>query len=344
MAEPTVGAGVARALLEYAVSKGAGRRELVERSGIDPADLQDLDARFPFPKYVALMRAGKDLCGDPALALHFGEAIDLADLSILGLIRGGARTMADGLALTNRYAPLVAELGEGAGVKERFQLRHQGGRVWMIDARRNPNDFPEMTESTFARIVCTSRRHFKDERFVQEVHVTHLDPGYRAEYERIFQAPVTFGSDRNALVTDEAWFTRQLDLQPTYTTKILRAHADALLRNLDAGRTTRGRVEGLLVPLLPTGGADIGRIAGEIGVSRQTLFRRLKREGVTYREVLDRLRHRMALHYLTAEKLSVSETSRRLGFSEAAAFSRAFKRWTGRSPRSLEHRGEGSAR
>lgn len=331
MAEPTIAAGIALGLLDYAVTRGAARRDLAKRAGIDPAALQDPDARVPFSRYVTLMRVAKELCHDPALALHFGEAIDLGDLSILGSIGGGVRSIADGLALTNRYAPLVVDV-DGGPATERFVIRRQGGKVWLIDTRKNPNDFPEMTESAFARIVCSSRRWSDGESFVQAVHVTHPDPGYREEYERIFQVPVTFESDKNALGTDEAWLSQRIDIPSTYTTKVLRTHADTLLGSLEAAKTTRGRVEDLLLPRLSAGGATIDRIAGELGVSRQTLFRRLRREGVTFRQVLDELRRTMALHYLTAEKLSVKETSRRLGFSEPAAFSRAFKRWTGSSP------------
>ena len=94
MPELTIAAGSARALLELAVSKGASRKVLAERSRIDPAQLQDPDNRIPFAKYVALMRAGKELCNDPALALHFGEAFDFAEISIVGLIGRASETMA----------------------------------------------------------------------------------------------------------------------------------------------------------------------------------------------------------------------------------------------------------
>jgi AraC-like DNA-binding protein len=74
-------------------------------------------------------------------------------------------------------------------------------------------------------------------------------------------------------------------------------------------------------------------IARQLGVSRQTLFRRLKAEGITFEKVLDELRHTMALKYLRDKKLSVNETAYLVGFSDPAAFSHAFKRWTGSSPR-----------
>ncbi len=74
------------------------------------------------------------------------------------------------------------------------------------------------------------------------------------------------------------------------------------------------------------------RVAGKMGLSRQTLFRKLKAEGVTFEKVLDELRHKLALDYLRAKKVSVNETAYLVGFSDPAAFSRAFKRWTGSPP------------
>ncbi len=74
-------------------------------------------------------------------------------------------------------------------------------------------------------------------------------------------------------------------------------------------------------------------IAGKLGLSRQTLFRKLKAEGITFEKVLDELRHNLAFHYLNGKKVPVNQTAYLLGFSQPAAFSRAFKRWTGSSPR-----------
>lgn len=87
-------------------------------------------------------------------------------------------------------------------------------------------------------------------------------------------------------------------------------------------------------------------IASKLGVSRPTLFRRLKAEGTTFEQLLDELRHRLSLHYLSGKKVSVNETAYLVGFSDPAAFSRAFKRWTGSSPRTaraLKADGEQSA-
>jgi AraC-like DNA-binding protein len=336
MSEPTIAAGFARGLVELAVSKGAKASELVERSGIAPKDLGDQDNRIPFSRYIALMGAAKELCNEPAFALHFGEAFDMSELSIVGLLGQACETVADAFAQLGRYTKLVADVDVESPPGERLVLSRENGELWLVDKRSNPNEFPEITESSFARMVSASRRYGAPD-IIKAVHVTHAAPAYRAEYERIFQVPVIFGSDRNALLMiGDSWMSQKLATSPRYVFGILSQRADALLKELEASKTTRGQVEGLLLPILHTGDASMDVVAGKMGVSRQTLFRRLKTEHTTFEKVLDELRCRLALDYLGGKKVSVNETAYLVGFSEPAAFSRAFKRWTGTSPR--QHR------
>ncbi len=94
----------------------------------------------------------------------------------------------------------------------------------------------------------------------------------------------------------------------------------------------RRQVEACVEPLLASGEANIDHVAREMGLSRQTLYRRLKAEDVTFEQLLDEFRHRLALKLINNQHLSVKQASWRLGFSDPAAFSRAFKRWTGTAP------------
>jgi AraC-like DNA-binding protein len=67
-------------------------------------------------------------------------------------------------------------------------------------------------------------------------------------------------------------------------------------------------------------------------VPPRTLARRLAAEGTTFSELLADLRRRLAVEYLKDEDLSVSQVAWLVGYREIAAFSHAFKRWTGRTP------------
>jgi AraC-like DNA-binding protein len=337
--EPTIAAPFVRALLELAVGKGADRRALIERSGIDPAALDDRDSRLPLEQWVLLMRAGAEACGDPALALHFGEAFDVGDMSVVGLMTRAAGTKGEGLQLVNRFCRLVADV-ETEG-EDRFRLVRDGRGTWMLDTRLNPNATPEVSEAGFAQMATMGRRMLPGVRHIRAVHFTHGPPPYRAEYERIFQVPVVFESDRNGFLMPEGWEAEPIALQPRYALDILSAHAEGLLERLDGG-STAGRVEALLAPILASGKAGAGSVAAHLGLSPQGLYRKLKAEGATFEQVLERLRRRLALHYLGDGQLSAKETGYRLGYSDPAAFSRAFKRWTGSSPSAFrKERGAG---
>jgi AraC-like DNA-binding protein len=328
LAELTLAAPYVRALLELAASKGADRRTLLVQAGLEGSDLEDREARLPFAAYVRLMRAAKAATADPALALHFGEAVDLTELSLVALLGQASESPMEALAQLNRFGRLDVEVASDD--RPRFELVQRGGRLWFVDARPDPNAFPEMTESSFARMFSSARRAgFPD--MATEVHFTHKAPSYRDEYDRIFRVPVVFGSPWNALALDDRLMTMNFSLQPRYLFDILSEKAAALLGELDRTKAMRGRVEAMLTPLLPGGQARIETVAEQLGMSRQTLYRRLRVEATSFEAVLDDLRRTLALRALDAGK-PVAQIAYDLGFADSGAFSRAFKRWTGASP------------
>jgi len=240
-------------------------------------------------------------------------------------------TMGDALMQLNRYGYLVAELDVPC-TDNRFQLSRHNNGMWLVDTRNDPNSFPEMTEETWSRFICESTRNFPDLPFAKAAHFTHPEPEHSAEYERVMNVPVFFNCEENALLIEESWLAVKLHDPNAYVFGLLSERADALLKSLESSKTVKGRVESLLIPILHKGDPGMVRIASKLGLSRQTLYRKLKAEGVRYEKLLDELRHQMALHYLSGKKVSVNETAYLVGFSDPTAFSRAFKRWTGNSP------------
>jgi len=343
MPNPTIAAGYPKAFLEFAVSRGANRAALLERSHLRLGDLENPEGRIPLATYIALMKAGIELCKEPALSLLFGEAVRLQDISIVGFLGQTLSNVESGPAMMNRYARLALDPDDG-GNTDAMELVHEGGDLWLKSTFEAYIDNPLLTESAFARTVTTVRAMWSSIpdlarlRFPKAIRFTHKEPGYRAEYDRIFGAPIFFSSNMNALSLDEGFLKVSLPRANPHLSQALIARADELLKSLESSKTTRGEVEKLLTANLASGTTSIDVIARQLGVSRQTLFRRLKAEGVTFEKVLDELRHRMALKYLEDRKLSVNETAYLVGFSDPAAFSHAFKRWTGHSPAMIRKR------
>jgi AraC-like DNA-binding protein len=328
MGDRTVGAIAARALMDFAVSKGVPLAALVERSGIEPAELRDVENRIVFPKYVALMKTAKAACNDPAFGLHFGESEWGAEASFACMMGLFSPTIAETFTHLKRDA--VPDFDPG-GSGERYRMTRDGDELRIVDTQED--DFPEGAESSFARTVCTARRVFPEAEFIRAVHFAHAEPPYRAEYDRIFRMPIFFGCRRNGMVTDAAWLDRKPTVPSPEVLESMRARAETLLHHRETAHCTRGRVEALLANLLHTADVSIDAVAGELGMGRHTLLRRLKAEGVTFKQVLDELRRKLAVQYLSERRLAVNETAYLLGFSDPAAFSRAYKRWTGHSPR-----------
>jgi len=328
----TVSAGYAGNLVHYAVAHGIDRAALIAQSGLDAAAFDDPDNRIPLEDYKALMRAAKAMTGDAALALHLGATQDFKEISVVGLICYAAPTMGEALMELNRYARLAAEV-EFPAEGGRFQIQPRDGALWLVDTRSDPEDFPEMTESTWSRFISETARHFPDAPFAKAVHVPHERPVQADVYTQVLKVPVTFASPLNAIEIDASWLSLPLHNPNRYVFGVLSEHADRLLADLQAAKSVRAQVEAHLIPMLHKGDMGMEQLARALGLSRPTLYRRLREEGVTYEALVDDLRRRMALHYLEGGKTSVSETAYLVGFSDPSSFSRAFKRWTGASPR-----------
>jgi AraC-like DNA-binding protein len=73
-------------------------------------------------------------------------------------------------------------------------------------------------------------------------------------------------------------------------------------------------------------------VASNFNVTTRSLQRRLQEEGVTFQQLADSVRKSLALHYMESGKYQIKEISNMLGYNELSAFSRAFKRWTGKTP------------
>ncbi|MBX3480424.1 MAG: AraC family transcriptional regulator ligand-binding domain-containing protein [Caulobacter sp.] len=331
MNRATVSAGYVGNLFQFATANGADAAGLLAAAGLSAEALDDPDARVPMARYRAMMRAAQQRCDMPWLPLELGASRDFRDISIVGLICYAAPTMGEALNELNRYVRLAAEVSlPGRG--PRFQLVTHDSGLWMVDTRQDPGSFPEMTESTWSRFICETARHFPEATFARAAHFTHPRPAYGDHFERVLKVPVTFDSHWNALRIDPSWLTIELHQPNRYVFGVLTRHADSLLDALRSGETVRGRVEAAVLPILHRGEPDMTSIASALGLTRPTLYRRLRAEGAGFDELIDQLRRRMAMEYLSGGRASVNETAYLVGFSEPSAFSRAFKRWTGLSP------------
>jgi len=326
-------AGFVSSFADYACECGASREVLLNASGLTEADLTNQDNRIPLQAYHALIGAAMQQTGDTAMLLRHSLTSKLEMISVVGQIVHTSASLRHSIEQLNRYVHLMFDIELPAGI-DRFELLNTDDGLWIIDHLILPDDQYLGTETSFARFISEFRRSFPDATFEIGLEVTYPPPPHVDQYPELFRAPVTFNAHRNALQLDPVWDTPETAFEPgnAYAFGIFARHADALLAKLQADTSIRSQIEAQILPKMHEGSISMDKVANEIAMSRQTLYRRLKDEGITFAEVHDGLRHRMAVEYLRAQKVTVNETAYLLGFSEASSFVRAFKRWTGLSP------------
>lgn len=319
------------AAYEFACANGAGPAVLTQAK-LSREDLEDRDHRIPLSRYLALVGAARRACRDQAFALHFGAAVDSAEYSVVPLIGGTSATVAAGLAEMNHYARLMVD---ASAAEERFRFARDRTGTWIVDTLLG---YPDVTESTFARFAAGGRR-FARGGVILEVEVAHPRPRYAEEYVRVLGAPVRFRAGRNALRINPAILDEPVAPQAGYARDVFLARANRLLQELPV--TTRSEVEKHIGRAPELSAVSMSRVASAMHVTRQTLFRRLRDEGTTFESVRDEWRRTMAMHHLSTSGMTVSEAAHLVGFSDASAFSRAFKRWMGMAPSEYRRRRDG---
>jgi AraC-like DNA-binding protein len=157
-----------------------------------------------------------------------------------------------------------------------------------------------------------------------------------SELTRLLGRGAVFGAD-----ADELAFSATVKDMPVvgadrHLNELLTTYCEEALahRRTDRG-ALRSQLENALVPLLPHGTARADQIARKLGMSQRTLARRLALEGLTFAGILDDLRSDLARRYLDDAHLTISQIAWLLGYQEASAFTHAFKRWTGKTPRDM---------
>ena len=145
-------------------------------------------------------------------------------------------------------------------------------------------------------------------------------------------APLLFGRPGNALVLAPHVLELPLLGGNPGLGAVLERQMNDRLAELPSGETLVERVKRLIAAELGGGEPTAEVVARKMRATPRTLHRWLRAEGTSYREILEGLRRELALRYLSEDNLAIGEAAFLLGFSEASAFHRSFKRWTGKTP------------
>lgn len=328
MAIADLSPNLVRATLETAMRHGIAAERLCRGLGFRAEDLMRIpEAKLSYRQTSQLVKRFKDALGDKASGLAVGAIQTPLSLGLPGIGMLTCRTVGEAV-----YYCLEHQRDAGAVVTHQVTLQ---GRSFSIELLHKFPDLdlqPFFVEEGFASIVAIGRAligpHFRPEK----VELAYPRPHNGAEYLSTFNCPVSFSAERNRVVFDVQWLGHEMRTYDSLTCDLIRKQLDQLLGKRNQQSDFLESVSAYLRANLhqPVALADVAR---ELNLSERTASRRLGEHGVTFQQVLDRVRLDHAEGLLAQTSMSIEAIATAVGFMDPSNFRRAYKRWTGRLPR-----------
>jgi AraC-like DNA-binding protein len=316
---------VVRGLLEAVEAARVDRSELLAAVQFDPERLSDVDGRVPQAEYDALVERALDLTGDPSLGLRMGFATTSFPLSLNAQLIFQATSLREGLKLADRFYRLFTD--------ERPLFIEEGARTIVVKATgvsgtpRCRRFASELTMSGLYKLL----QFFSPQARAEMVAFEYPAPAPRSDYTKIFHGTERFEQSFTGLVIDRRLMDAQASNRDDDLHAVLRSEAAKRLAKIEQVVTYSEKVREY-VSTLPVRAHDIAAVSRALGIGARSLRRRLAEEGSSFSEVVDRSLAAVAIRLLIDEQKSIQEAAQQMSFSEASAFSRAFKRWTSATP------------
>jgi AraC-like DNA-binding protein len=326
-----------RALVESARAAGIDRDRLLAAIGASVATLDDVNGWVSVDVMARAWQLVSEWSGDPDFGMHAAENMPPGTYGALEYATLSSTSLADALGRAVRYYRVLGAMSEQS-IATRGALMHLSVTPQLP---MTPLSRRHFVEHFFALLVTRARLLTGRGLALVRVRFAHAAPADVSEHARIFGAPVEFGQRGNELVADCAVLAEPLRTANPALVQPLEEAAASVLRRADEDVVARTRAE--LPRVLETGDPGLAAVARRLGIGARTLQRRLAQRGSSYADLVEEVRRELAHREVALGSKSFGEIAFLLGFSQASAFDRAFRRWTGATP-SAYRRGRGRGR
>jgi AraC-like DNA-binding protein len=322
---PFVVAAVARSL-------GAEPDALLEGSGVGVVTPPPGDEHIEIARYFGVWRRAMERL-DAAFPLKVATAFQLEDNEVFGFLAMSCATIGEAFDRTLHYSRLYT-------VGARYEMQVDAGATRVIW-------YPWAGDLGDAGYRAAMDYHVADmEKAIRQlgvgsprptaVRLVHAAPADPTLYTAHYGVAPSFGKPLYELVYPPGL----RDVPITTFNSRLRDYFDEecrrLVEKLGGATSIVAQVRKQLIGSMDGADSSIEAVAKNLGMSARSLQRRLADENARYNDLLGEVRAEFAKRYLTRGTVSASEVAYLVGFTEPPAFFKAFKRWTGMTPREFQ--------
>ncbi|WP_293003189.1 AraC family transcriptional regulator [Nevskia sp.] len=323
-----VSATYVRLLHEYLAARGHDAVAVLGEAApvVDGSGL----ARVAIDHWAALLDRADAVLGEtapePALGLAVGAGIGPSHLGVLGYLSLHCRDLADALSRLRDYERLVYDVNPGRLLPLADSVVLEWG-----DERGRPGQ--RVDECAIAALIAYARNiTARPDAAPLAVSFINPAPPSMAPYEAFFRCPVTFAAPTTTVRLPFEWLAAPLRQPDDALRALLDQQAGEQLARLPPVDDFERRLRETLAGALRDGDASLAACAARLHCSTRTLQRRLEAAGSSFQAALDDTRRQLATGWLADPRLRLIEISQLLGYTDQAAFTRAFVRWTGQAP------------
>lgn len=327
--EATIPAIHAVHLAEVCAGYGVTSSQLFGGLGLSEAALSDPAESLSIAAVERLVTRARALTGEPALGILLGMQMRISAHGYLGFAAMVARTIGEALDIAVRYAPTRT-----SALALSLQLDVDRAAL-VIEPRTRFGAAEDVIVFALMEGIRQIGHALTGRALRGSAEVAFAEPAYFERFAKLEIAPkIRFGAREHRLLFARDVLDVPLVLADAAAFRLARAQCEAELSEARDRHRVSARVRSLLAK---RGGLvrDQADIARALSLSLRTLKRRLSEEGTTFSELADDARKAEALRLVGRTDTALEVVAERLGYSDLANFSRAFRRWTETSPGSF---------
>ncbi len=312
-------------------TRGLPMPALLDKAGLTAAQLRqlDVDARVPTSRLADLYEFAMVELRDPGLPIRIAQAQSEEDLGVFGFVIATATDGVTAIRRAARYARVAFDCGVDWSVTE------HDDRI-RVEFPMSPRGLAQRIQAEAG--IASFLQYFRSMGHVDvvpnEVVFSHPEPTDTSAHAAFFRCPIRWSSGHAAFEFERHWAENALTPKAdAKMSEFFQRYTEELLTSLKSDRPLTEQVRAILERELVSGEVSSARVAKQMGMSERSLRRALQAEDVGFRDLVDDVRRERAKMLLRSRATTVSDVAYLIGFSDVSAFSRAFKRWTGTSPR-----------
>ncbi len=327
----------ARLVFERLKKAGVDVEPLLSLAGLQQSDIYKEDGWISFHNHARFFEAAAQALDDPFFALKLSQDIDPREFGALAYVGITSKTLGEALFNLKRYIRVVT------GAWNMDVLRRD--RFVILEITPDHLDYFDCQPATEWFVANLIRCYqFSIDRNLPPHEVRFVAPlaqsNNLAGYQEYFGCKVSFGQENCQIILEHDAMQLPIKSADDRLLKVLKLHCDQLMQEhycVDSVFTKRIREN--IIDLLPSGRGKVKFIAAKLGLTERTLLRRLADEGTSFSEIREDLRCDLATKYIQDKRLSLKQIAYLLGYSDQSAFSVAFRRWKGCTPRQARNAG-----